>query len=200
MLNAEGTRFTKSKHEASVKFAQERGMTVLNHHLIPRTKGFTASLPVIKKKCDSVMDVQLAFHANAKSAPTIINLLRGRPLEAHLYLRRIPMSEVPEGEAAASAWLHELFVRKDKLQSSFHSTGDFFKGNDITPIKVIRFKPRLASLINWVSWMIIAMLPIMYLLLTMILSGKIMYIAIGSGIMIACKYTFLKDTWITEKY
>jgi len=185
LLNAEGTRFTKSKHEASVKFAKERGMAVLNHHLIPRTKGFTASLPVLKKKCASIMDVQLVFDAKAKLAPTIINLLRGNPLEAHIYLRRIPMNEVPEDEAAASQWLHALFIRKDKLQTSFHETGDFFKGNDITPIKSIRFKPRLSSLVNWVSWMIFAMLPILYLLSTLILSGKIMYIAIGSGIMIA---------------
>ncbi len=42
LINAEGSRFTKSKHEASVKFAKERGLTVLNHHLIPRTKGFTS--------------------------------------------------------------------------------------------------------------------------------------------------------------
>jgi lysophosphatidic acid acyltransferase/lysophosphatidylinositol acyltransferase len=60
-LNAEGTRFTPSKHEASVKFARERGMHALKHHLIPRTKGFTASLPVLKKKCASILNVQLAF-------------------------------------------------------------------------------------------------------------------------------------------
>lgn len=36
LLNAEGTRFTKQKHEASVKFAEERGMTPLKYHLIPR--------------------------------------------------------------------------------------------------------------------------------------------------------------------
>lgn len=196
LLNAEGTRFTKSKHEASVKFAKERGMTVLNHHLIPRTKGFTASLPVLKKKCASIMDVQLVFDAKAKTAPTIINLLRGNPLEAHIYLRRIPMNEVPEDEAAASQWLHELFIRKDKLQTSFHETGDFFKGNDITPIKSIRFKPRMSSLLNWVSWMIFAMLPILYLLFTLILSGKIMYITIGSGIMIACKYKNRFKFWL----
>lgn len=34
----EGTRFTEKKHEASVKFAEERNMPILKHHLIPRTK------------------------------------------------------------------------------------------------------------------------------------------------------------------
>lgn len=187
LLNAEGTRFTKSKHEASVKFAQERGMTVLNHHLIPRTKGFTSSLPVLKKKCASIMDTQLVFDAQAKEPPTILSLLRGKALVGHLYLRRIPMTQVPEDEKAASQWLQDLFVSKDKLQTSFHNTGDFFKESNIDPIKPIQFKPRFPSIINWISWMVFAMLPILYLLLSMILSGKIMYISIGASVIAACK-------------
>lgn len=187
LLNAEGTRFTKSKHEASVKFAQERGMTVLNHHLIPRTKGFTASLSVLKKKCHSIMDVQLVFDEKDKYKPTIINLLRGKSMTGHMYVRRIPMTDVPADEVEASKWLHELFVRKDKLQTSFHKTGDFFKGNDIPRVEPMTFKPRLITLINWVSWMIIAMLPILYLLLSLILSGNLTHIAIGSAITVACK-------------
>lgn len=66
LLNAEGTRFTQKKHEASVKFARERGMTELKHHLIPRSKGFTASLPYLKEKCPCLLDIQLAFDPNAK--------------------------------------------------------------------------------------------------------------------------------------
>lgn len=188
LLNAEGTRFTKSKHEASVKFAQERGMTVLNHHLIPRTKGFIASLPVLKKKCAAIMDVQLVFDEADEFKPTIVNLLRGKAMTGHMYVRRIPMSDVPDDEAAAGKWLQELFVRKDKLQSSFHQTGDFFKANDIPRVEPILFKPRLITLINWVTWMIIAMLPILYLLLSLILSGNLMHIAIGASITVACEY------------
>lgn len=171
-----------------MKFAKERGMPILNHHLIPRTKGFTASLPVLKKKCASVMDVQLVFDKNDKVKPTIMSLLRGKSLNAHLYLRRVPMAEVPDDETAAAKWLQDLFVRKDKLQTSFHETGDFFKATDITPIKPIRFEPRFASLTNWISWMIFAMLPILYIMLTLLLSGSITSIAIGSGILIACKF------------
>lgn len=187
LLNAEGTRFTKSKHEASVKFAKERGMAVLNHHLIPRSKGFIASLAVLKKKCQSIMDVQLVFDEKDKTKPTILNILKGRHLHGHIYLRRVPMSDVPDDEEAAAKWLQELFVRKDKLQTSFHKTGDYFKDTDIVPIKPIRFKPRLRTLINWVAWMVITMLPILYWVLRMIFSGQIMSIAIGAGIIVACK-------------
>ena len=37
----EGTRFTKEKHEASMKIAREKGLRELKHHLLPRTKGFS---------------------------------------------------------------------------------------------------------------------------------------------------------------
>lgn len=37
----EGTRFTKQKHEASMKIAKEKGLPELKHHLLPRTKGFS---------------------------------------------------------------------------------------------------------------------------------------------------------------
>lgn len=179
LLNAEGTRFTKTKHEASVKFAQERGMTVLKHHLIPRTKGFTSSLSVLKEKCGAVMDIQLAFSQDDKIKPTILNIIRGKSLTGHLYLRRIPMSDVPANEDEAAKWLHDLYIRKDKLQASFHETGDFFKNTEFVPIEPITIRRRPASVINWVSWMIVAMLPILYLLFSMIISGNLLYILSG---------------------
>lgn len=185
LLNAEGTRFTKSKHQASVKFAQERGMAVLNHHLIPRTKGFTASLPVLKKKCAAIMDVQLAFDEKDADKPTVVNLLRGKNITGHLYLRRVGMEEVPENEEDAAKWLQELFVRKDKLQTSFHKTGNFFKDTDIEPIEPIVFTARKSSLLNWIGWIAVACIPILYLLFSMIASGKLSYILIGVAIPVA---------------
>jgi lysophosphatidic acid acyltransferase/lysophosphatidylinositol acyltransferase len=41
LLFCEGTRFTKSKHEQSLKIAKEKGLPQLKHHLLPRTKGFS---------------------------------------------------------------------------------------------------------------------------------------------------------------
>jgi len=66
LLNAEGTRFTAAKHELSVKFAQERGLPVFKHHLVPRTKGFTTSLPTMRGICPAIYDINLAFKKNAE--------------------------------------------------------------------------------------------------------------------------------------
>lgn len=185
LINAEGTRFTKSKHEESVKFAQERGMTVLKHHLIPRTKGFTASLEVLKQKCPAIMDVQLAFDKNDKEKPTLLNLIRGKSITGHLYLRRISMSEVPDDEEKAAQWLQDLYVRKDKLQASFFETGNFFKNTEFAPIEPMTIPRRLSSVTNWVAWMIFCMIPILYFIISLIASGNIVYILSGVFVIVS---------------
>jgi hypothetical protein len=58
---AEGTRFTTEKHEASKKFAEEKGLPILKHHLTPRIKGFTTSLPYLHGTFGGIYDVQLSF-------------------------------------------------------------------------------------------------------------------------------------------
>lgn len=131
------------------------------------------------------MDVQLAFDKKDKDKPTVLNLLRGKSITGHIYLRRVSMSEVPEDEEAAAKWLQDLYLRKDKLQTSFHETGDFFSASGIKPIEPIFIPPRKSSLINWVAWMFVTMIPILYLLLSMIVSGRIFYILIGVSITVA---------------
>ncbi len=151
----------------------------------------TASLSVLKKKCPAIMDIQLAFDESDKVKPTVINLLRGKSITGHLYARRISMSEVPDDEEEAAKWLQDLYVRKDKAQASFHETGDFFKTSGIKPVEGIVFPKRKSSLINWLAWMMITLLPIAYLLIEMLLSGKIFQVLIGCAIIFTCKFFFL---------
>jgi lysophosphatidic acid acyltransferase / lysophosphatidylinositol acyltransferase len=79
--------------------------------------------------------MQLVFDEKAGHEPFFLNLISGISFSAHMYLRRIPISEVPDDEVEASKWMLHLFVRKDKLQTSFHKTGDFFKESGIAPCR-----------------------------------------------------------------
>lgn len=117
LLYPEGTRFTSKKLEASQKFAMEKGLPVLNYHLTPRTKGFTASIPLMRGKPAAIYDIQIAFKPSDPVKPTMMNLLLGKPLEGHMYAKRIPIEEVPEEEEAAAEWLQKLF--QQKVQCSF---------------------------------------------------------------------------------
>lgn len=185
LLNAEGTRFTEQKHEASVKFAQEKGMVPLKHHLIPRTKGFTASLPYLRKKCPAVLDIQLAISKDSAVKPTIFNILNGKPITAHMCVRRIPTASLPENEEEAAAWLHELFREKDRMQDSFHRHGNFFTDSGIAERPLLTLHRRTSTLLNTVFWVAATLTPMLYYLMKLLFSGEILYFSIGAGIIFA---------------
>ncbi|XP_011311483.1 1-acyl-sn-glycerol-3-phosphate acyltransferase gamma [Fopius arisanus] len=179
LLYAEGTRFTKKKHEVSEKFAKEKGLPVLKHHLTPRTKGFTASLPFLKGKVNAIYDIQLGFDGKASVKPTMTNLLRGEKCEAHLYIKRIPMSDVPDEEKEAAAWLHKRYQEKDKLADSFINTGDFFIQSGVPRPDTFRVKRRYYSMLNTILWAVIVLVPMLYYLVSLLLSGSTYYFSAG---------------------
>lgn len=114
LLFPEGTRFTEEKHQASLKFAKEKGLPELKHHLTPRTKGFIASIPSMEGKIHAVYDIVLSFK-KSETKPTITNLLFGKKVTAHFYMKRIPMCDVPKDAEGASKFVQDMFVRKVSL-------------------------------------------------------------------------------------
>ncbi|KAM8710887.1 hypothetical protein ACLKA7_017504 [Drosophila subpalustris] len=172
LLNAEGTRFTESKHAASVKFAQERGMTVLKHHLIPRTKGFTASLPTLRGICPVVYDITIVFKRHEKVPPTMLSLVNGKTVYPYMLMRRIPLEQIPQDEKAAADWLQKLFVEKDRIIDSFHETGSFFEQSGVKEVPYVMTEPRLSSLLNFAGWSAFSLSCIFYYLISSLLAAN----------------------------
>lgn len=111
MFFAEGTRLEPLLLLKSQRFSKEKGLPILKYHLTPRTKGFIESIRYLRGNNVAIYDIQIAFNPDAQVEPTIINLLRGKKLHAHCYIKRISLSEIPDEEAAA-VWLHEKFQEK----------------------------------------------------------------------------------------
>ncbi|XP_043278505.1 1-acyl-sn-glycerol-3-phosphate acyltransferase gamma-like [Venturia canescens] len=184
LLYAEGTRFTAEKHEASQEFAKKKGLPLLKHHLTPRTKGFTASIPHLRGKVEAIYDIQIAFKPSDPVKPTMTNLLYGKKVEAHMYFQRIPLSEVPDGEEAAAAWLHQIYQQKDRLAESFMQTGDFFATSGVPRTDTFKLQRRYYSLINTIFWAVIVLVPMLYYIVQLFLSGSTVYFSIGVGIIL----------------
>ncbi|KOB72228.1 Acyltransferase AGPAT6, partial [Operophtera brumata] len=125
LLNPEGTRYTKEKHDESLKFAKEKNLPLLKHHLTPRTKGSPQRLQVY---CS------------------------------------------------------------DKMQESFLNTGSFFKESGVPSVEPFAVSPRIYSLLNTLGWAIVTLTPMLYYLLGLLLSGRLLYFSIGVAIFGACKY------------
>ena len=162
-------------------------MPELKHHLIPRAKGFTASLPHLKAKCPAILDIQLAFKNDAEFEPTIATLLNGHPVYGYIHVRRIDTQSIPDDEAKASEWLQNLFREKDAMQESFHKHGDFFTGSGFKRVEPIVQKPSLSSLLNAIIWTFVTLTPILYYLVKLLFSGELLYFSIGVFIIASCK-------------
>lgn len=173
----------------SIEFARQKNLPELKHHLLPRTKGFTTSLPPMKGKIPAVYDIELAFLENVpNNKPTIRTLLFGKPVEAHMYMRRIPLEDLPESEHEQEVFLREMFERKDKLRDSFLKTGSFFETSGIPKLEGFELKPRFNSVINIAIWLLLIFVPMLYYLMKLLCSGELVYFSIGASIIGACKY------------
>jgi len=125
LLFPEGTRFSADKHRASLEFAAKEGLPLLQHHLLPRTKGFTFTVDHIdRSKVEIVYDVTLV--ENASSVPfNMTSVMSGKQIEGNMLVRHIPLSSIPRDQTESAAWLINLFKEKDELKQTFLSTGSF---------------------------------------------------------------------------
>ncbi|KAG1661202.1 1-acyl-sn-glycerol-3-phosphate acyltransferase gamma [Nymphon striatum] len=154
LIFCEGTRFTKEKHEASLKFAKERGLPLLKHHLLPRTKGFVFSVKNLKGKFPALYDVTIGFSPKF-AEPTMQNLLYGRKMQADLYVRRIPLEDIPtETEEACAKYLFKLYEEKDELLDTYFKTGKF-----PFPCEPLKVEHRPYTLINLIFWACLILIP-----------------------------------------
>lgn len=168
LLYCEGTRFTPKKHEISMQVAESKGLPKLKYHLLPRTKGFWVTVQSLRGTAAAVYDSTLNFRNN--EAPTLLGLLNGKKYHADLYVRRIPLDSIPEGEAECAAWLHKLYQEKDSFQEHYAQTG-CFPG----PVKTPPRRPW--ALINWLLWSCLLLYPLSLLFAQLVSAGSVLSIS-----------------------
>jgi 1-acyl-sn-glycerol-3-phosphate acyltransferase len=122
LLFPEGTRITPAKHERGQAFARERGLPPLQHLLMPRTKGFTASVQGLRQHLHAVYDVTIAYPG---AVPSLLQYIRGYGRVAHLHVRRFAVETLPEVEAELNDWLHQRWRSKDRQLENFYTHGAF---------------------------------------------------------------------------
>ncbi|XP_029963223.1 1-acyl-sn-glycerol-3-phosphate acyltransferase delta [Salarias fasciatus] len=181
LLYCEGTRFTRKKHQISMKVAESKGLPKLKYHLLPRTKGFWVTVQNLRGKAVAVYDATLNFRNN--ETPTLLGVMSGKKYHADLYVRRIPLDLIPEDEAECAAWLHKLYQEKDGFQEQYAQTGRF-----PGPVKSPPRRPW--CLINWLFWVCLLLYPLGLLLVQLISSGSALTIAVAVALFSAASLGF----------
>jgi len=157
LIFPEGTRLTAEKHQTSKEFASKSGLPLLEHHLTPRTKGFSFMVEhVDRDKFRAVYDCTLV--EGEGSAPfNVTSLIKGRSCIGNVYVRRISVDDIPKDQEESAAWLHNLYKEKDELKHNFLTTGNFTK--DCTFVEPPR---SLASLVLLVASNLMVQIPLLY--------------------------------------
>jgi 1-acyl-sn-glycerol-3-phosphate acyltransferase len=118
----EGTRVTERKIAESRDYARRRDLPDLRHVLVPRTKGFVATVQGLRSHLDAVYDVTLGY---VGGVPTLWQYTKGFAHEAHLHVRRFPIASLPEADHELTEWLVEIFAEKDALLDHYYHHGTF---------------------------------------------------------------------------
>ncbi|NOZ85730.1 MAG: acyltransferase [Deltaproteobacteria bacterium] len=124
ILFPEGTRSTPAKIEKSRQYARDKNLTPLKHLLIPRTKGFVASVIGLRNHLHAVYDITIGYK---NGIPTLWQYILGYSRISHMHVRRFAISELPESGEALTRWLHDRFVEKDRILDYFYKNGEFPK-------------------------------------------------------------------------
>ncbi|XP_017477329.1 PREDICTED: 1-acyl-sn-glycerol-3-phosphate acyltransferase delta-like [Rhagoletis zephyria] len=170
LLLPEGTRFTSEKYQAAMKFVEERKIPInLKYHLLPRVKGFAATLGHLQKNHANnfgVYHCQLIARTKPPGEetfmPTLKSLIRGKPFNVDCYIEKIDTSRLPGAEATEaehSAFLYTVFEKMDKLMDQ-HLKEDSFPKTAIMKVK----RPSIFKALRFVLLNFVFSASLVYLL------------------------------------
>lgn len=119
---AEGTRSTPDKLRESAEWALANGIEATRHVLVPRTKGFAATIEGLGTHLHAVYDVTIAY---VDGVPTLWQYITGSVKRIHVHVRRFPIESLPRLEHELRDWLLRCYREKDALLEHYYAHGAF---------------------------------------------------------------------------
>lgn len=116
----EGTRATPKKIARSQNFGAKQGLPHLKYVMLPRTKGFEATLDGLG---DLNQAIYLATIAYEGKAPTLRELFFGPVKRIHLHVSRF--TSWPMSASDRANWIIQHFEEMDQRLAHFHEQGSF---------------------------------------------------------------------------
>lgn len=118
----EGTRLTLPKLEAAQLYARQNGLREPRQTLVPRSKGFAASIAGLRNHIDAVYDLTIAYEGGV---PSLWQFIKGMVERVHMHVRRFPIAELPDSAEELRGWLFSRFEEKDNLLEHYYAVGAF---------------------------------------------------------------------------
>ncbi|CAF3962053.1 unnamed protein product [Rotaria sp. Silwood2] len=75
-----------------------------------------------------IYDLTVGFKKSG-AKPTLLSIIQGRSCQAEIFVRRIPLTEIPKDINGCNNWVHKLYAEKDIIYDYF-ARHDTFEGYD----------------------------------------------------------------------
>jgi len=119
----EGTRCTPQKLAADQEKTVAKGLVPFQHHLYPKMAGIVATVQGLRDHVPAIYLIEIGYPY--EQIPTIWTMLTSKTTLVDLYIRRIPIEEVPADEQEIQKWILEVWERKDWLMTFYKHHGHF---------------------------------------------------------------------------
>jgi len=119
----EGTRITPEKLARSQAFAEKRGLYVPQATMVPRTKGFCATIQGLGNHLDAVYDVTIGYQGD--TIPSMLDCFLRKVKHVDIHVKRFAIADLPQTDEDLSAWLIQRYVEKDQMMVQYQDTGQF---------------------------------------------------------------------------
>jgi len=116
ILFPEGTRFRPEKLKLMKRIAKSKKLPPLNHVLLPRAKGFIASVQGLRGHCKAVYDATIIYEGKP---PTIADLVLGKVNKVYLHVKRFELSELADDEKSLNDWITQRYYIKDEMMAKY---------------------------------------------------------------------------------
>jgi 1-acyl-sn-glycerol-3-phosphate acyltransferase len=113
----EGTRSTPAKIKSAQSFAKQRGLYEPQKTLVPRTKGFVATIQGLGDHLDAVYDVTIGYPQDPP--PRLSDGFNARLGYYDIHLTRYPIASLPSTEVELNDWVLKRFEEKDQRMVAY---------------------------------------------------------------------------------
>ncbi|XP_060577352.1 1-acyl-sn-glycerol-3-phosphate acyltransferase delta-like isoform X2 [Ruditapes philippinarum] len=169
LLFPEGTRWTPKKHAICQKIAKEKGYPEYKHMLLPRTKGFTLSMQLMKGKIPTVLDCTVGFPAS-EPEPTLWDAISGKKIRCAIIARTYKIDDIPcENEEECGNWLRQIYKQKDDDLEYYKQTEKF------NGLPVIDVPKRYYDLCWYIFWLCLTCIPLCYYVVYLVFTASIVH-------------------------
>lgn len=126
----EGTRVNKKKLAESHEYAAKNNLPRLEYTLLPRTKGFAASVKGLRNShINHVYDLTIAYYHHKRgfgATPSLADYLLGRlnEYQFRVHVDRYSMDLVPHSDADIAKWVIKLYESKNVRLAQWKSQWD----------------------------------------------------------------------------